>query len=228
MELKQYLLWAICFFAMGTAAEPPPGSEGDRPVEEVRVEGEPVVVIRNGRAITIDCSDPRLAWMCSQLTAGTFQPWWWDYYSEDYGFLESGAFDERNNTVDKGNCADLANDLITIGDITIGIAALTAGGRAAYKWYKGEPITLSDWFDDNFDVPGSTPIIWTPPPPPGFRHERGILIPQSQWSRDRAQGRRGRGRMDLAILITGGTGAAVMLTGEGIAMFCDFTPSDDE
>ena len=228
MKLKQYLLWAICLFAMGAAAEPPPGSEGDRPVEEVRVEGEPVVVIRNGRAITIDCSNPMLAWICSQLADGTFEPWWWDYYAEDYGFLESGAFDERNNTVDKGKCADLSNDLIQIGGSMAAIYAASRGARAAYKWWKGDRnITLSDLMTDHFDVGASQPVLWVPPPPAGFRQQRGILIPQSAWSRDQA-GSRGRGRLDIVLIVTGATGAVVFLTGQGVAMSCDFAPSTDE
>ena len=224
----------VCGPVMSASANynPSPGGGGDAPVppepEVVTVIEAPVRVIRNGRVIVVDCADPRLAWVCSRLVSGTFQPWWWDYYAEGYGFLESGAFDERNNTVDKGNCADLANDLITVGNITMGISALAIGGRAAYKWHKGEPITLADWLDDHFDVGAASPISWNPPPPAGFRSQRGILIPQSQWSRDLAKARGGRGRLDLAILITGGTGAAIMLTGVGIAMSCDFTPSDDE
>lgn len=229
MELKQYLLWAICVFAVGTAAEPPPG--GDGPVEEVRVEGQRQVVYRNGRAITIDCTDPRMGWICSQLTAGTFQPWWWDYYSEDYGFLESGGYDERNTTESKGNCADLSNELIQVGGSMAAMYGLSKGVRGAYRWYKGDRnVTLSDLMNDHFDVGAAQPIIWTPPPPPGFRHQRGILVPQSQWSRSQVQpgsGRRG-GKLDLVVNITGATGAVVFLTGQGISFSCDFTPSADE
>jgi len=236
MGLKhlQVAVWAVCLFsaaftAVETSGEPPPGQDGDRPIEEVTVTEDRVTVIRNGRAITIDCADPRLAWLCSNLT--TFQPWWWDYYAEGYGFMESGGYDERNEAEDLGSCESLSNKLLLVGTSLMAVNELAKGTRAAYKWYNGDrsavfEFGLENSFSDHFDVANSTSVIWMPPPPAGFRMQRGILVPQSSWSR--SQGAGARSRLDIVFLVTGTTGAVVFLSGVGTAVYCSFTPNADE